>query len=201
MAVTNANATSRLLKLIALLCCMSLGGADAAERMALGAERLSIGFKVDYLAFLSIAGRFGQVTGDLYYDATLPVRSSLRIVASTASISTGSTLRDETLRSERFFDAMRHPRLTFESARIEMSTPYSGRVIGKLTMLGVTREVALAFVLRQLEGPEHSGSSGRPAMLHATGAIRRSEWGMTSLLPAVADEVSLDVRVLIPRHY
>jgi polyisoprenoid-binding protein YceI len=59
-----------------------------------------------------------------------------------ASLDTRSEQRDQHLRSAEFFDLENHPRITFESTRIEPRGD-TLRVLGNLTIRGVTREVEL----------------------------------------------------------
>lgn len=169
--------------------------AQAAERMALGSDRLKIGFEVRYLSLLTVEGAFVEAWGELYFDERAPERSTLKVVTQTASIRTGSAVRDRALTSEQFFDAQRFPNVIFQASTITMTGPRSGRAIGDLTMVGVTRPVALEFVLRRPSDAAPSDGAVRVPVLEARGIIRRSDWGMTSLFPAVSDEVGLSIQI------
>ena len=63
----------------------------------------------------------------------------------TASVDTGSAELDQTLRSAVFLDAAKFPQITFESAVIETTAKTNVyRVIGELTLHGVTKGVVLS---------------------------------------------------------
>jgi polyisoprenoid-binding protein YceI len=70
--------------------------------------------------------------------ATARVRMSVEA----ASIDTANGRRDNHLRSEDFFHVERFPAIVFESQRVE-GTGASLRVVGHLTIRGVTREVTI----------------------------------------------------------
>ena len=90
----------------------------------------------------TVHGRFTDFEGTIeaapdYHDSK--VRGSI----TTASIDTNEPRRDAHLRSEDFFDADRHPKITFESTGIEHRERGSYRVTGDLTMHGETHPVTL----------------------------------------------------------
>jgi polyisoprenoid-binding protein YceI len=187
-----AQAAKHLL-LAAVLVCGLFDIAAGEERIALDQRQLSIGFEVQSLGFWRIAGRFSEAWGEVAFNPKEPIRSRLKVVASTSSISTASVSRDGHLRSVSFFDVGRHPILTFESTRIELTDQSAGIVTGNLSMLGVTRPIELTFRLRdqRREGAGHK--SIRSQRFQASGVLRRSEWGMTALIPAISDEVRLEI--------
>ena len=82
--------------------------------------------------------------------------------------------------------------ITFVSTRIERTGPASARVLGDLTLRGETHPAVLEVVLNG--SMDRHPATGRPRVgFSATGSIRRSDWGMTALLPMVGD----DVRIVI----
>jgi polyisoprenoid-binding protein YceI len=87
-------------------------------------------------------GRFHRLAGEVLVDPKDLSTAKVTFSIEAASIDTGITLRDNHLRSEDFFDARRFPTIAFESARAEAA----GRrtiVVGRLTLHGVTREIAV----------------------------------------------------------
>jgi polyisoprenoid-binding protein YceI len=91
------------------------------------------------------------------------------------SIDTQVADRDAHLRSPDFLDVARYPELTFRSARVEQAGDRL-RVVGSLTLHGVTREVALdvEFAGRGKDpwGNERAGFSARTS-------IDRRDFGLT----------------------
>lgn len=122
----------------------------------------TVGFDVRHFGVATVHGRFESFAGRLEArDGELHVEGQVDV----ASVVTGNSIRDARLRSE-FFDAERHPS---SSLRASCRAP-GGRLVGELTIRGVTRPVELTMTV----GP---GSAG-PVSVHVEGSIRRSEFGL-----------------------
>jgi polyisoprenoid-binding protein YceI len=66
-----------------------------------------------------------------------------------------------------------------------------GTVAGELTLRGVTRPITLDVIFN---GGADNLLTGRYTLgFAATGTIRRSEFGITNLVPAIGDEVTLEI--------
>jgi polyisoprenoid-binding protein YceI len=144
-----------------------------------------------------VRGRFTGVTGtiDLAGDATTPVSISATI--DTASIDTREEQRDGHLKSPDFFDAENHPKLTFKSTRIEGSGD-SFKIIGDLTLHGVTKEITLDTTFEG-RAVDKFGNSRVGYEAHAK--ISRKDFGLTwnQALEAggvaIGDEVKIELNV------
>ncbi|HXE58418.1 MAG TPA: YceI family protein [Gemmatimonadales bacterium] len=136
-------------------------------------------FSVRHLMIATVRGRFSDVVGKLVLDEARPERSSVEVVIDAASIDTRVQARDEHLRSADFFDVANHPKLTFRSRRIEGSWSAPGdtfRLIGDLTIRGVTREVPLVVTYR---GRVRDQYGSERIVFAAEGKIDRQEFGLT----------------------
>ena len=105
-------------------------------------------FAVRHMVISNVKGEFDGPSGTVTFDpADIP--GTLRVEASidARTINTRNPDRDKDLRSDAFFDVDRFPRIVFKSKRAEGG---AGRfkVLGDLTMHGVTKEVVL-----DVEGP------------------------------------------------
>ena len=87
-------------------------------------------------------GHFGRLSGDVVVDPAVLTGARITLTIEAASLDTGIEMRDRHLRSRDFFDVDRFPTIGFESVRIEAAGSRA-TVIGRLTMHGVTREVAV----------------------------------------------------------
>lgn len=147
-------------------------------------------FGVKHMMFATVKGRFGKVVGEIQFDETDPVRSSVSATAEVASVTTGDPQRDGHLLSPDFFDAERFPVISFKSKRMERSGGEGEyKIIGDLTIRDVTKEVVLdAAYLGQ--GPDPWGGTragfnatttvnGRTSACSGTSRSRRapSWWG------------------------
>ena len=114
-----------------------------------------------------------------------------------ASVNTRNAARDGHLKSPDFFDVAQHPKLTFKATKIEKAGKDRFKVVGDLTMRGVTHPVTL-----DVEGPtaavkDMTGRSVRGVV--ARGKLNRKDWGLVwnKALEGggvlVSDEVQLEV--------
>src|SRR6185312_1464017 len=76
-----------------------------------------------------------------------PIQSSLEVSIATASISTHNAMRDEDLRSPRFFDVAQFPTMTYHSASVVPETDGQWTIEGELVIRDVTRPVRLTASL------------------------------------------------------
>jgi polyisoprenoid-binding protein YceI len=91
----------------------------------------------------NVRGRFPDVEGAIKFDEENVLNSSVDATIHVATINTGSEQRDNHLRSGDFFLVEQYPTITFKSKRIERKGGDEYRIIGDLTIRGITREVAL----------------------------------------------------------
>ena len=133
-------------------------------------------FAVKHLMISTVKGRFGVVRGTIETDEADPARGHASIEIDVDSIDTREPQRDAHLRSADFFDAEKHPTITFRSTRIADVSGDRFTLIGDLTIHGVTREVALAVTA---EGRGKDPWGGERAGFSAKTAIKRSDFGLT----------------------
>ena len=100
-------------------------------------------FAVKHLMISTVKGRFAKVDGTVLLDDQDPARSKVEVVIDAGSIDTRDAQRDAHLRSADFLDVEQHPTLTFVSRRVEGDLSGGFRIVGDLTIRGVTREIAL----------------------------------------------------------
>lgn len=80
--------------------------------------RSVVQFTVTKLGFADVTGRFLDFWGTVRYDAANPHNSSVEWTARVASVKTDDRQRDRSLHAPEYFDAARHPEMTFRSERV-----------------------------------------------------------------------------------
>ena len=133
-------------------------------------------FSIKHMMIAKVHGGFEKMSGQLSYDAANPAKSSVEVNIETNSINTREPKRDEHLRSADFFDVEKYPAITFKSTSVEGAGDEL-KVVGDLTIHGVTRQIAL-----EVDGPSEEvkdpwgntkiGASG-------TTKIKRKDFGLT----------------------
>jgi polyisoprenoid-binding protein YceI len=149
----------------------------------------------------TVKGRFAEFSGTVITDEADPTTGRVEFTINPASIDTRQSQRDAHLRSADFFDVEKFPTLTFRSSRLEAVSGDRFKLVGDLTIRGVTREVTLDVTS---EGRVKDPWGGERAGFSATTRINRSEFGLTwnQALEAgglaVGDEVkiALDVELV-----
>jgi polyisoprenoid-binding protein YceI len=134
----------------------------------------SVEFQVKHLGIATVKGFFSDFEGTLETagDGTLTARGNVKA----ASINTRNAQRDEHLRSADFFDVDNHPELSFESTSIEALDESSYRIVGQLTIRGVTNEIELHAVT---QGVETDPWGNTRVGLEVAGQLNREDFGLT----------------------
>lgn len=146
------------------------------ERWEIDSSRSRILFAVRHLVFSKTRGRFSRLSGAVMVpDGDLSCATA-DIVIDASSIETGVARRDRHLRSADYLDVERYPDITFTLRRVQAEPEGHLRVVGALTLRGVTREVAIDI--------ESIGRTADPrgsdrARLSATAAIDRRDFEFT----------------------
>ena len=100
-------------------------------------------FTIRHLVISNVRGEFGKTAGVVKIDDKDVTKSSVEAEIDTASINTREQKRDDHLRSPDFFDAAKHPKITFKSTKVEKAGKDKLKVTGDLTIHGVTKPVVL----------------------------------------------------------
>lgn len=153
-------------------------------------------FAIRHLMIATVKGRFTEVKGVVKSDDSDPATGEVDIVIDVASIDTREPQRDAHLRSADFFDAEKFPTITFKSRGVRQVKGSRFKLVGDLTIKGVTREVVLDV---NSEGRAKDPWGGERAGFTATGSIARSDFGLTwnQALEAGGVLVGDDVKISI----
>jgi polyisoprenoid-binding protein YceI len=174
---------------------MSTVTAPARTAWTIDPTHSHVEFSVRHLMIATVKGRFADIQGTVVIDESDPAKSEVDVIIAAASIDTRVAQRDDHLRSADFFDVEKFPTLTFKSRRVEQDGD-DLRLIGDLTIRGVTREVALDVTSH---GRQADPWGGHRAGFEATGKIKRSAFGLTwnQALEAGGVTVGDDVKISI----
>ena len=102
-----------------------------------------IEFSARHLMISNVKGRFSNPTGTVTVDPRKPSAVDVEVTIPVASIDTRNEQRDTHLKSGDFFDAATFPTITFKGKRVEGDITGEFKLLGDLTIRGVTREVTL----------------------------------------------------------
>jgi len=151
-----------------------------------------VGFVIKHMMVSKVRGRFTAFTGTIT-TAEDPFASTVAVSIEATSIDTDNGMRDDHIRSADFFDAEKHPALTFTSTGVRHKDG-EFLVDGDLTIRGTTRPVTLTLETPAF-GPDSRG--GTKAGFSATTEINRTDFGVSYNGPIPGGGVALGEKVQI----
>jgi polyisoprenoid-binding protein YceI len=156
-------------------------------------------FAVKHMMVSTVHGTFNGLKGTILYDPARPMESKVEITIDATTVDTRNEMRDKDLKGDHFFDVTKYPTIAFVSKKVEPAGQDKLKIVGDMTLHGVTKEVTWmvdgpAAAVKDQKGSLHSGAT-------ATASINRKDFGLTwnksldggGLM--VAEEIDLTVEV------
>jgi polyisoprenoid-binding protein YceI len=189
-----ARSSRRGLMALTLIGLLVLPTFAQANAYVLNKDHSKILFSIGHFYVSSTDGQFTAFDGKLNFEAAAPEHGTATIHISPASISTGIAARDDHLRTADFFDTARFPLATFESTSLDRVTGTTGKMIGTLSLHGVTKPVTLNVTLLT---PDLNADQ---LNFSASTTLKRSDYGMNNYLGVIGDEVTLTIQAEFDRE-
>lgn len=162
--------------------------AESGDKYNLDPAHCSVAFKIAHAEVSQVFGLFSDISGAFVLDKADVSKSRLNVHVAVASIYTGQAKRDEHLKSADFFNAKEFPTINFMSTGFAAAGDKTYDVTGDLKLHGVTKKITVKVTNPgETEFPPKSGK--RVAGLIGEFKIKRSDFGMTTGIPMVGDEV------------
>lgn len=167
--------TSSLFTKVALASAMFTTSYAHAATYEIDPAHSHVSFKVRHLGISNVSGEFLKFQGTFNFDEKEMESSSVEATIDVPSIDTNIVKRDTHLKSCDFFCSEKFPTIAFKSKKIEPGSGKEFKIVGDLTLHGVTKEVVL--------NAEHEGSVSDPklgerAAFTATTTLNRKEFGL-----------------------
>ena len=176
-----------------LLAWMITQAAAVSETYEINPKNSSVLFKVRLLWTTSIEGCFcGGVSGRVSFDRDAPQESIVKLEIKTDTLDTGVKLLNNEIKAPAFLDVEKFPLITFKNTSAQRVNDQEYTLTGDLTFHGVTKPLTLRSnpvgQSKDSKGESHTGSD-----IYLV--IKRSEFGIKGVVPAVGDEIFLTVRI------
>ena len=166
---------------------------EAAETYKIDKSHTDLIFSIEHAGFSHKYGWFREVDAVLQYDPARPENSKVEVTVKTASLDTALPARDQDLKSDKFLDVVKYPEMRFESTKVVPGKDHELRVEGNLTLHGVTRPITLNAMLNKT-GPNPFDKT--PTLgFSGSGKLKRSEFGITTFIPMIGDDVAISLEV------
>jgi polyisoprenoid-binding protein YceI len=149
-----------------------------------------VGFSISHFGFTNYSGLFSGATGSLQLDPAKLSAAKLEISIPVQSVTTTVQQLSDELKGDKWFDATKFPTATFTSTKVVPNAD-GATVTGNFTLHGVTKPVVLnvRFIGAGVNPIDKAYTVG----FEATGTIKRSDFGVTTYVPVVGDEVQLTI--------
>lgn len=153
--------------------------------------RSTVGFEVRHLKLMHVRGCFHEVAALI--SCSCQGVASIAASIDVASIDTGDRRRDGRLCAEDFFDAQRHPTISFTGESHPAGVSDALRLRGMLTVGAVTHPLELSAEPGQ---PRHENENVE-LRVRARGALSRREFGLDWDPAFAAGGLVIDDRVTL----
>ena len=149
---------------------------QAQTKWVIDASHSNIQFTVSHMVVAEVTGRFGEFSGTVTTTKDDFTDAKAEVVIKVSSINTDNTKRDEHLKADDFFDAVKFPEIKFFSKSVAKAVDDSYIIDGDLTMKGITKPIKLEAVYKgQVKDPW----GGTRAGWKAKSSLDRFDYGLT----------------------
>lgn len=160
-----------------------------------------VGFTARHLAFAKVRGQFQKFDAKIRADAKTGKLSFFEAIIDAGSVDTDNARRDKHLRSNDFFAADKHPKITIKSKSIKWQGNSFIATVA-LTIRGVTREVKFEGELLGYRKVNFGRGAHPRAAFEAHAKIDRTKFGLkfnglAEGISIVSDQVEIHIEVEI----
>lgn len=175
-----------------LIAVLLFAGSSFAQTWSLDKAHAKLGFNITHLLVSDVDGAFKTFDAKLNSSKEDFSDAVVELSADVASIDTDNEDRDKHLKTPDYFDAEKFPKITFKSTSFTKVDGKKYKLVGDLTMHGVTKSVTLDVILN---GPIlHPFNKKKVAGFKVTGVLKRSDFGISPGTPSaiLSDEVNIN---------
>lgn len=147
-------------------------------------------WSVDHFGFSRLYGMVGGMGGTLVIDPARPSAASVQIDIPLSGLTVTSPAFGKHLATSDLFDTAKFPTARFVSRKVTVRGTQA-TIAGDLTLRGVTKPLTLDA---RLHGAGVNGMNKKQTVgFSATGTLKRSDFNLGYAVPAVSDEVKLEI--------
>lgn len=163
----------------------------------------NVQFAVNHNGISNFIGQFQEFDGQFNIDEKNLTASEFQVSIRTASVDTDVKALDDHLKNADFFDVEKHPEMTFKSGKITQVSTDKYEIQGELTMLGktlpLTLDARLNFQGRHPLASYYEQYDTEYLGFSASATLNRSDYGMATYGPMLADQVKITLETELKR--
>lgn len=168
----------------------------------------SVNFRVSHMGFSNYTARFTGLEAVLKFDPANPQAASVVAHIDPRTIQTNypdkKTLDfDAELYGPNWLDAVKFPKITFVSTKVEQTGPATARITGDLTLHGITKPVTLDATFNGGYAGNSMDPGGARIGFSAHGKLNRGDFGVAYGIPAPGTNMGVSdaVEVIIEAEF
>lgn len=164
----------------------------AQSTWTLDKSHASLGFSVTHMMISEVEGSFKSF--DASFTASKEDLTDAKIEATiqVASVNTDNADRDKHLQAPDYFDAAKYPTITFKGQSFKKVGDRDYKLVGDLTMHGVTKPITLDVVF--FGTAVHPYTKKTVGGFKVTGKLNRKDFGVGAETPAAALSEEINFR-------
>jgi len=181
--------------LLAIAAFLISGATFAQTTWTLDKSHAKLGFTVTHLLISEVDGYFNDFDAKFTASKEDLTDAKIELTAQIASINTGNADRDKHLTAPDFFDAAKFPTLSFRGKTFQKVDGKDYKLVGELTMHGVTKVIELNVVF--FGTAVHPYTKKTVGGFKVTGKLNRKDFGVGTETPnaGVSDEVIISANL------
>jgi len=188
---------SRYIGLFTAFLMLTISAAAEVQTWQIDPNHTAAQFSVRHMGISTVRGAFTKVSGSAQYDPSNPTKTVVDATIEATTVDTRVSMRDEDLRSPNYFDVAKYPTITFKSKSVQDAGEGKLKMVGDLTIHGVTKEVTLdvdgpSSPVTDQRGNSHIGAS-------ASTKVNRKDFGVGGSSNMVGEDITITIDVELLR--
>ena len=188
---------SRYVAVFTAFLILTISAAAQVQTWQIDPNHTAAQFSVRHMGISTVRGAFTKVSGSAQYDPSNVSKTSIDATIDASSVDTRVSMRDEDLRSPNYFDVAKYPTITFKSKSVQAAGEGKLKIVGDLTIHGVTKEVTLdadgpSAPVTDPKGNSHVGAS-------ASTNVNRKDFGVGGSSNMVGEDITITIDVELVR--
>ena len=188
---------SRYVAVFTAFLILTISAAAQVQTWQIDPNHTAAQFSVRHMGISTVRGAFTKVSGSAQYDPSNVSKTAIDATIDASSVDTRVSMRDEDLRSPNYFDVAKYPTITFKSKSVQAAGEGKLKIVGDLTIHGVTKEVTLdvdgpSAPVTDPKGNSHVGAS-------ASTNVNRKDFGVGGSSNMVGEDITITIDVELVR--
>lgn len=179
--------------LIGVVCILPVRATQASIiNYKIDPTRTTVVIRVQQLGFAAQSIHFSGIQGMVGLDHQDAKNSSVEVQVPVKNVNTQLAVLDQKLQQRHWFNTAKYPYISFKSTQVLSQDNKTYKILGNLTIKGVSKPVQLNAVL--YKQTRHPFLKVPLVAFTAQAQIKRSDFGLTAYSSTIADSMIIQIR-------